>query len=682
MNASLAVAIENPAGKVLFSIGSVTAISTGERTLKKGDEVYQGDTIQTAGKSRLQLIMVDGARLSIRPNSALVIAEYTFNKKPKYTGSAIKQSNGKMAIDIVKGGFRTITGAIGHGGTKEENAANYQVRTPVATIGIRGTDYSIMFCSANCGQFKSEGKAANKGLYVGVSSGGVAVKNDSGTLNLTKNQFAYVPEPNVAPVKLIKPPEGLISEVEDIHAESSSEQSDDQTPTDNVTQSNETPTETTDTPADETALTDDKPLPPPEESTSTEQVSVESSQEDIIAEVPELDCESDIANEKCLTIDALAASIQSIADTGFLDDASPETIESIFDDATPTEIENIAVAVVAIADTGLLDDAPPETIDSIFDDTTPAEIENIAVAVVTIADTGLLDDAPPETIDSIFDDTTPAEIENIAAAVEIIDASDAVIDTATLSEALASESTVEQIIQSDPTVIEEIIQSVMLDLSVTINQSRNTQHIPPSLPTPTQSLQGFNVAGVDVAIANASQANLGYDPYSHLQWGRWSQGYTLSPTGTLTNPGDQHLHWIRNTLNETPTIPITGTANYRLIGNTDPTNQLGQVGVLGSATFNVNFSTGTIDSQLSLGVGGNNWQASGSTATIGGAGKPAHHFNGNYGTVSVNGTGGGNGNFTGFFTGDATAPTPTGAGMTYHLNHGSNQVNGSAAFSE
>ena len=44
-------------------------------------------------------------------------------------------------FSLLKGGFRTVSGLIG-----KINHEDYSVATPVATIGIRGTDYLTVLC--------------------------------------------------------------------------------------------------------------------------------------------------------------------------------------------------------------------------------------------------------------------------------------------------------------------------------------------------------------------------------------------------------------------------------------------------------------------------------------------------------------------------------------------------------
>ena len=129
--------------------------------------------------------------------------------------------------------------------------------------------------------------------------------------------------------------------------------------------------------------------------------------------------------------------------------------------------------------------------------------------------------------------------------------------------------------------------------------------------------------------------------------------------------------------NETiPTQVVTGTATYTLVGNTDPTDNQGNVGVLGTANFAADFTNSTVTSSLQLGINGQNWSAEGGTGSI-----TATLFNGLYGTVSVNGVSTGNsGSFGGAFGGFGTNGIPTGAGLTHQLTNGTSTVSGAAVF--
>jgi len=198
------------------------------------------------------------------------------------------------------------------------------------------------------------------------------------------------------------------------------------------------------------------------------------------------------------------------------------------------------------------------------------------------------------------------------------------------------------------------------------------------------NLTGFSDPGESAqsttfAIGSAENRNAGFDPISSIKWGRWGGGLATQSTngGAAANLdlANESLHWVVVSQDEVvPTQVITGSASYTLVGNTDPTDNLGNVGVLGSANFSADFTNSTVESSLQLGINEQNWTASG-TGDI-----TANLFNGLYGTVSVNGAAGGNGSFGGAFGGFGASGVPTGAGMTYQLSNGTATVSGAAVF--
>lgn len=115
--------------RVEFSIGQVTGLDSDgkERRLVKGSTLDAGDTVRTA-KGRAQIRFTDGGYTSLQPNTDFRIDDYHYDTKRK------EESVGFFSL--LKGGLRTITGAIGRVRKKA-----YQLRTPVATVGIRGTEY-------------------------------------------------------------------------------------------------------------------------------------------------------------------------------------------------------------------------------------------------------------------------------------------------------------------------------------------------------------------------------------------------------------------------------------------------------------------------------------------------------------------------------------------------------------
>ncbi|MFA6178394.1 MAG: FecR domain-containing protein [Candidatus Methylopumilus sp.] len=156
------------AGRVEFSIGGVTAIGSDGRArpLTKGSEVNAGDTIQTTD-GRVQVKFTDGGYMSFQPQTQFKIEDYNYSGKT--------DGSEKSFFRLVEGGLRAITGAIGH-----VNRPNYKLSTPVATIGIRGTEYIAVY------------RQNGQQLYLSTVNGALYVKNDQGDMVLYKGQSGEV----------------------------------------------------------------------------------------------------------------------------------------------------------------------------------------------------------------------------------------------------------------------------------------------------------------------------------------------------------------------------------------------------------------------------------------------------------------------------------------------------------
>jgi hypothetical protein len=132
MAVSAANAAEESSGMVVASRGEVSAMVNGDsRELKQGDFVFVNDEIMTGDRSFAVLQFTDGAKVTVRPDSKLVIETYL------YAGN----DSDEATLSLVSGGLRVITGAMA-----KTNPENYKVRTPVALMGVRGTEFSIMLC--------------------------------------------------------------------------------------------------------------------------------------------------------------------------------------------------------------------------------------------------------------------------------------------------------------------------------------------------------------------------------------------------------------------------------------------------------------------------------------------------------------------------------------------------------
>ncbi len=162
------------AGKVLFVSGPVTVERPNPVELKKGDPVEVGDTIVTGEKARAQILMNDGARLALRSGTRYHID--AFQLPPAVgapTQATATTAQGVSVATLLKGGFRTSTGAIGKAG-----AGTYEVRAPIGTLGIRGTDYTAVWCEGNCRDVPGlqPGDAVRNGMYLAVNAGSIVFR--------------------------------------------------------------------------------------------------------------------------------------------------------------------------------------------------------------------------------------------------------------------------------------------------------------------------------------------------------------------------------------------------------------------------------------------------------------------------------------------------------------------------
>lgn len=171
-----------PIGDILFVHGTVEIIDTQGKTrlAEKGGQVFEGDRIISKDASSLQILMSDKGYFAVRPNSEITLDQYQFKDT----------DTDKVQTSIIRGGLRSITGAIG-----QKNKKAFQLRTPVATIGIRGTDLTAFYIS----QQMASPALGEQGSYLAIKSGGGILQNSAGTQLLAPGQAAYSASANLAP---------------------------------------------------------------------------------------------------------------------------------------------------------------------------------------------------------------------------------------------------------------------------------------------------------------------------------------------------------------------------------------------------------------------------------------------------------------------------------------------------
>ena len=186
-----AIALGAGVARVDFAVGDVTAVAPDGRSrpLSKGSEIDVGETVATQ-RGRAQLRFVDGAYMSLQPQTEFKVEQF------KYSGKGKPDEGDSVVMNLLKGGLRTITGLIGRA-----NRNNYRLRTDVATIGIRGTEYSVKYTNS---------------IEVFCADGSILVQNEGGTLQLNGGQGGYVASNQTPPQQTenrpVLPPESPVDQ--------------------------------------------------------------------------------------------------------------------------------------------------------------------------------------------------------------------------------------------------------------------------------------------------------------------------------------------------------------------------------------------------------------------------------------------------------------------------------------
>ncbi len=187
-------------GRVLIAAGEVVATRAGRDVpLATGATIEKGDLIRTGEASSAQLRFADESIVAMRAKSQFEVTEYNF------TGKDDGISN--VAFNLVSGGIRTLTGLIG-----KVYKDRYRTRTPLASIGIRGTTYTLVQCRQDC--LNDDGSVAADGTYGTVFDGRVVVANPVGEREFAIDEVFFVANLSTPPQALLSRPSFLRDRLE------------------------------------------------------------------------------------------------------------------------------------------------------------------------------------------------------------------------------------------------------------------------------------------------------------------------------------------------------------------------------------------------------------------------------------------------------------------------------------
>jgi hypothetical protein len=200
------------------------------KVLALKSEVENGDTLVTEKNTYAMVKFIDNSEITLRPDTTLTIENFSFDNG--------KQDEDRANFNLVKGGLRSVTGLLG-----KRSKEKFELKTPAATIGIRGTTFIAQYVpppesngmrinpnpsplfDAPAGKVAApQGKvvidrspdgggaqplpALAPGLHLSVTDGMIVVSNIGGARDIAAGQFGFVPGANQPPV-LVPPNSGL-----------------------------------------------------------------------------------------------------------------------------------------------------------------------------------------------------------------------------------------------------------------------------------------------------------------------------------------------------------------------------------------------------------------------------------------------------------------------------------------
>lgn len=172
--------VADVAGSAVLSSG------TGDTTdISVGTQIHVGQSITTANDGEVHIVTADSALLALRPNSHFRVERY----------QAKGEDTDETVFSLFKGALRSISGWI-----SKRNPASYRLRTPNATIGIRGTDHETFILETNNGEDQP-------GTYDTVYEGMTVMRSERGDTEVRPGESAYsAHNAEYAPVLLARRP--------------------------------------------------------------------------------------------------------------------------------------------------------------------------------------------------------------------------------------------------------------------------------------------------------------------------------------------------------------------------------------------------------------------------------------------------------------------------------------------
>jgi hypothetical protein len=194
------------------------------RILSMRSEVESGDTLVTEKNTYAMVKFIDNSEITLKPSTTFKVENFSYD--------ADKPDGDKASFNLVKGGLRSVTGLLG-----KRNKEKFEMKTPSATIGIRGTTFIaewvepsetaiaareayLLASTASLdplaapvqplmlaqGPLPPGPNSIAPGLYVQVIDGIINVSNQGGSLQFNAGQFGFTSSFKAPPIMLPQNP--------------------------------------------------------------------------------------------------------------------------------------------------------------------------------------------------------------------------------------------------------------------------------------------------------------------------------------------------------------------------------------------------------------------------------------------------------------------------------------------
>jgi len=153
-------AAESPVAGIVTHVQGGASVQRNalSEALSVGKQVLVGDRIVTKKNARVGLKMSDGGVLKLGADTVFTVEDYSYSEQA---------SEGKARLFLLKGAMRVITGAIA-----KLKGRDFTLRTNVATMGVRGTDFWVGFYFSDA---LDVALFDNTGIYVENAAGRVEI---------------------------------------------------------------------------------------------------------------------------------------------------------------------------------------------------------------------------------------------------------------------------------------------------------------------------------------------------------------------------------------------------------------------------------------------------------------------------------------------------------------------------